>query len=43
MNVLPTIAGRLQKANEATITTVRKSLLKTSDAMKWYQGPVGMV
>src|SRR6185437_1083984 len=43
MNVFPTIAGRLQKANDATIRIVRKSLLKTSEAMKWYQGPVGIV
>src|SRR6185437_114448 len=42
-NVFPTIAGRLQNANDATIRIVRKSLLKTSEAMKWYQGPVGIV
>ena len=41
MNVLPTIAGRLQKRNEPTIRNDRIGMLYTSDAMKWYQGRSG--
>src|SRR5438876_8690893 len=43
MKVLPTIAGRLQKRKEPTIRMVRIGTLYTSDAMKWYQGPVGIL
>ena len=35
MNVLPTIAGRLQNRNEPTISTVSTSLLTVSEAKKW--------
>ena len=42
MNVLPTIAGRLQNRNDPTIRTVSSLTLNASDARKWYQGPVGM-
>src|SRR6266550_4595489 len=42
MNVLPTIAGRLQNRNDPTINTVSSLTLNASDARKWYQGPVGM-
>src|SRR5436305_572593 len=42
IKVLPTIAGRLQKRKEPTIRTVRMLALYTSDARKWYHGPVGM-
>src|SRR5438477_13201677 len=43
MKVLPTIAGRLQNRNEPTIRMVRIGTLYTSDAMKWYHGPVGIL
>src|SRR5436190_12577501 len=43
MNVLPTIAGRLQKRNDPTMRIVRIGALYTRDAMKWYHGPVGIL
>ncbi len=35
MNVLPTIAGRLQNRNDATMIVVRMLLLTASPAKKW--------
>src|SRR4249919_2995859 len=42
MNVLPTIAGRLQNRNEPTMSTVSTGTLNVSEARKWYHGPVGI-
>src|SRR5215469_217669 len=42
MNVLPTMAGRLQNRNEPTISTVSTGTLTVSAARKWYHGPDGI-
>ena len=42
MNVLPTIAGRLQNRNEPTMRTARTGMFRTRLARNWYQGPLGI-
>ena len=42
MNVLPTIAGRLQNRNEPTIRTVSTGMFATSAASSWKNAPDGM-
>ena len=42
MKVLPTMAGRLQKRNDPTISTVSTGIFAVTADRKWYQGPLGI-